>query len=365
MYTQVLGDNLRVLVVDGQYRESERNAHDAAGTGRECSEADLQRAWVRHEQHSNASSEGWQSDSAHDNENGAQRGRNESCVRMVLGKEAVWMPRKVWPLSGERGGPRPFLQFLRLRDLYPRVLAEERHLNARYSHLVRMRTDAVWFQPWDASLRDKIDPHSHAVAMPLHNMLPAGWRQAGVVEEEANTGMPAFVPDNFWLVSRAAARSSFVGFCDFLSTGVDRRALFDFFNVPWPPDCSQHSRSCWQQVAGPWGIWPETLVHFYFAQRFELLESCALGLHYVTLHGALKKGSMELRTFCPRPIENADISYLLTILDIMSLDFLGWSAGESWEAIIRERAVADWRNKLAIQIEARRLNIDIRRFSLW
>ena len=80
------------------------------------------------------------------------------------------MPRKVWPLLGDRGGLR---QFLRLRDLYPRVLAEERFLNARYSHMVRMRTDAVWFQPWDASLRRKIDPHSHAVAHPRRPDHPA------------------------------------------------------------------------------------------------------------------------------------------------------------------------------------------------
>jgi hypothetical protein len=36
--------------------------------------------------------------------------------------------------------------------------------------------------------------------------------------------------DNFWIASRAATSSVFVGFSHSLETQVDRKELFDYFN---------------------------------------------------------------------------------------------------------------------------------------
>ena len=79
---------------------------------------------------------------AHTEEHGGESGTDsmDDCVQAGFSGQDVWVPR-VWE-------PEPFFagyyQFFRLRDLYPLMLAEEARARARYSHVMRLRTDTVW-----------------------------------------------------------------------------------------------------------------------------------------------------------------------------------------------------------------------------
>ncbi|MGB1604698.1 MAG: hypothetical protein ACPIOQ_68840, partial [Promethearchaeia archaeon] len=100
-------------------------------------------------------------------------------------------------------------QYLRLRDLYPLVLAEERRMSRRYSHVIRMRTDSTWLSAWKCveELHEQVPPRDLIIALP---------------NPHHHNGTP-FIPDIFWIASRAAAKATAVDFSDSLALPLDRK----------------------------------------------------------------------------------------------------------------------------------------------
>jgi len=124
------------------------------------------------------------------------------------------------------------------------MLAEEGRARRRYSHVLRMRTDALQYSMWDRiqHFYEIISPLNHVVSGPGFN----------------NLRNPSFIVDSFWIASRAAASSVFVGFAHSLETPVDRKELFDYFNCAWPPNGQQNVTSnCFNYIfaPNPWTKW--------------------------------------------------------------------------------------------------------------
>ena len=159
------------------------------------------------------------------------------------------------------------LQFERLRDLYALVLAEEQRMMQRYSHVIRMRTDSTWLSAWKETeaLHKLVPPRDYVVAFsnPHHH-----------------SGEP-YIPDFFWIASRAAAKSTMVDFADSLPLPVDRKEIYDFFGCPWDPTGSARRKQtardpCFKSVLGPNSIWPEVLCKMFMMRRFRIADSCTL-----------------------------------------------------------------------------------------
>ena len=157
------------------------------------------------------------------------------------------------------------LQFERLRDLYPLVLAEERRMLQRYSHVIRMRTDSTWLSAWKEVevLHRLILPLDFVVAFPNPHHHSAS----------------SFIPDVFWIASRAAAKSAMVGFANSLTLPVDRKEIYDYFGCPWEERLfwvprAHHFDPCFTPVRGPNSIFPEVLVKMFMTRRFRMADSC-------------------------------------------------------------------------------------------
>ena len=158
----------------------------------------------------------------------------EECMLVERDGTSVWLPR-IWEPPANFVS---YLQFFRLRAVFPLLLAEERRRSSRYSHVVRMRTDSVWYTEWVGAegLLEGIPPHSSTVAVPAGHLLHAFWG------------------DTLWIASRAAARSVFVGFVDLLEQPVDRKELLQFFGCRWqqeghvPIAWSRQEDECFTQV---------------------------------------------------------------------------------------------------------------------
>jgi hypothetical protein len=154
-------------------------------------------------------------------------------LRKRNGKD-TWVPR-IWdpPISHLQ-----YFQFYRLAHLYPYMLAEEGRARRRYSHVLRMRTDALQYSMWDRI------QHFHKIISPLNHVVSGPGLN--------NLRNPSFIVDNFWIASRAAASSVFVGFHHSLETPVDRKELFDYFNCQWSPNGQQNVTShCFNYIFAP------------------------------------------------------------------------------------------------------------------
>jgi hypothetical protein len=93
-------------------------------------------------------------------------------------------------LFDEPGSSTVALQFLRLSELMPLLLREERYQEARYSHVVRMRTDITWLRDWpDLSL--------------LHTLIPP---DSKILATDLQGG--AMVFDGFWIAGRTSQQSA-------------------------------------------------------------------------------------------------------------------------------------------------------------
>lgn len=268
IYTSVLGECLRLLVVDRHYHSAEK-VYTGMPPGEKCA--------------------------------GQAR---EECISSTVKGEQAWLPRS-WR------DPNPLtcrMQFFRLRELYPHVLAEEKVLKSRYSHLVRLRTDAIWYRPWNFRFVADINPQSRMVALP-----------------RGDAPGSDMVPDSFWISSRGAAHAAFSGFADFLQQPIDRKEIFDLFNCTWPlegAEGSEHSDHafggedgaagtglrgglrddnnsafCREQILVAGAIWPEALVKYYFRSRFDVVDSCGLIGPYLSVQGWFK-GGIDIADVC-------------------------------------------------------------------
>ena len=171
------------------------------------------------------------------------RVERDDCLKVEMRGKDMWVPRIYDPPTSHL----PYFQFHRLAHLYPYMLAEEGRARRRYSHVVRMRTDAIQYSMWDRiqQFHKIIPPLSQVVSGPGFN----------------NVRNPSYMFDNFWIASRAAASSVFMGFSHSLETQVDRKELFDYFNCSWPPNATS---SCFDYIFGlqiwvgwKWNVWPE------------------------------------------------------------------------------------------------------------
>jgi hypothetical protein len=164
----------------------------------------------------------------------------DDCVKVEMCGKDVWVPRIYDPPTSHL----PYFQFHRLANLYPCMLAEERRARRRYSHVVRMRTDAIQYYMWDRI------PQFHKIIPPLSQVVSGpGFN---------NLRNPSYIFDNFWIASRAAASSVFVGFSHSLETQVDRKELFDYFNCSWPPNFTSGCFDCIFGHSSCTGlVWPE------------------------------------------------------------------------------------------------------------
>ena len=105
--------------------------------------------------------------------------------------------------------------FYSLRDLFKLLLRQEVQQGARYSHVIRMRTDAIWMCDWAnySMIQRYIPPESDFIGA-------------------AATAGPLMV-DHFWIASRAAARRAFVEMTYAMETPVDRRHMYQTFGCRW------------------------------------------------------------------------------------------------------------------------------------
>ena len=330
IYTSVLGECLRTLVIDQQYHSAEK-VYKGKTLGTKC----------------------------------AGQARAE-CVLSTVKGEQVWLPR-VWH------DPNPVwrMQFYRLRELYPHVLAEEKMLRSRYSHLVRLRTDTIWYGPWNFKFVADIDPQSRTVALP-----------------RGDASGSDLVPDSFWITSRVAARSAFSGFADFLQQPIDRKDIFDLFNCSWlgegaggsehehhasaaaggsaSANCDErwddkNSAFCREQILVPGAIWPETLVKYYFRKRFDVIDSCGLMGSYVSVHGWLK-GALDIADICKFGKTSPHHSVSLTLVVYQVNSMLPGSTFDVQDGLEmledRLRSMAGDHRQLVLSVAAR-MGVDI------
>jgi hypothetical protein len=84
-----------------------------------------------------------------------------------------------------------------------------------------MRTDTIAYADWGDIRRfhEMIPPLSLVVSGPGFS----------------NVRNASLMHDVFWIASRAAAASAFVGFSHSLATHVDRKELYMFLKCAWPP----------------------------------------------------------------------------------------------------------------------------------
>jgi hypothetical protein len=168
--------------------------------------------------------------------------KREDYIQVKLNGKDTWVPR-IWdPPTWYLGT----VQFYRLAHLYPYMLAEETRACRRYSHVVRMRTDAIQESIWEGiqTFHEIIPPLNQVVAGPRFD----------------NLRTPSHMLDSFWIASRAAASSAFVGFALSLEKQVDRKKFWEYFNCHWPPKPRTGGLFCdvaIEQVFGPSSIWPE------------------------------------------------------------------------------------------------------------
>ena len=330
MFIAAFGEGLRTLVVDQEFRTAER-----VYTGKH----EEPRCTVQHTGTGNSDLE---------------------CVPSSWPGDEVPVPR-MWHPPKSRGYRK---QFDRLSGLFPHVLAEEKLLGARYSHLVRLRTDSIWFKPWTFRFVGEIDPSSRTVALP-HGTSP------GV----------GFTPDNFWLSSRGGARAAFVGFADFLLQPIDRKAIFDFFNCSWPSGSAggirgesdqndTNSADCRSQIlAGATrDIWPETMARFYFRSRFEVKDSCDIVGPYVSVQG-WNKGQLDVARQCAgrtwAGITSKLLSYQISCLPSLQKRFPG-DVYQQRLARDLQAMLNDPNPDVAARLldEAARLNVDVSELDL-
>ena len=205
MYSSGLGTSLAGIIVDSHFKASEmvhiRKMPAASHQGRQAAQPNRRcrqhkpDAEVEHNRSSSqkkfarlaAAPPGWEADEA--DEGG-------ECTGIEIRGEKVWAPR-VWEPPANHVA---YFQFFRLRALYPLLLAEERRRMSRYSHVIRMRTDTIWYHEWEGveGIMEVIPPASNSVAVPMGLQHDTFWG------------------DVVWIASRAAARSIFVGFVDML-----------------------------------------------------------------------------------------------------------------------------------------------------
>jgi len=84
-----------------------------------------------------------------------------------------------------------------------------------------MRKDAIAFADWGDIRR------FHEIIPPL-SLVVSG-------PGFSNVRNASLMHDVFWIASRAAAASAFVGFSHSLAAHVDRKELYMFFKCAWPP----------------------------------------------------------------------------------------------------------------------------------
>ena len=168
--------------------------------------------------------------------------KREDCIQVELSGKDTWVPLMWDPPTSDLA----IIQFYRLAHLYPYMLAEETRVRRRYSHVVRMRTDAIQESMWEGiqEFHETIPPLNQVVAGPRFD----------------NVRSPSHMLDSFWIASRAAASSAFVGFALSLEKQVDRKKFWEYYNCHWPPRPRTGRIFCDGAIAhvfGPHSIWPE------------------------------------------------------------------------------------------------------------
>ena len=192
----------------------------------------------------------------------------------------------------------------------PLLLLFQVRLGFRYSHVFRLRTDTLWFHAWGnlTYLRQLLPPLSHTVAAP------------GLLPRPPHLLTPTFLSDAFWIASRAAANSVFVGFANHLERPIDRKHLYHYFNCPWPPplpppqstrNASAPKRAgaapaagedkCFEQIMGPFSVWPEIRLHYFLTRRFAVVDSCLYTGPLLSVHGSQPGGTTSIADICHYP----------------------------------------------------------------
>lgn len=205
MYSSGLGTSLAGIIVDSHFKASEmvhiRKVPSASHQSRQA--AQLNRRCRQHKRDAESEHHGISSEEKFARLASAPLGGEADeeddggrCIGIEIRGETVWAPR-VWEPPANLV---TYYQFYRLRALYPLLLAEERRRMTRYSHVIRMRTDTIWYHEWEGveGIMEGIPPASNTVAVPMGLQHDAFWG------------------DVVWIASRAAARSIFVGFVDML-----------------------------------------------------------------------------------------------------------------------------------------------------
>jgi hypothetical protein len=121
------------------------------------------------------------------------------------------------------------VQFESLLDVFRLMLREEIRQQRRYSHVIRMRTDAIWSATWSPypALRSLVPPTSEKLAA-------------------VPTSGPLF-DDHFWIASRAVAWRAFVDAPYHMKQPVDRKHMYEVFGCNWSSLSQVHARAGTQQ----------------------------------------------------------------------------------------------------------------------
>jgi len=157
-------------------------------------------------------------------------------------------------------------QFERLKELYGLILAQELRNGERYSHMVRMRTDAIWINRWPSVL-----------PVPEGQVAGPNFDRAGILR------------DSFWICSRETSWGMFYEAPFMLQMPWDRNDILRDTGCHQHMSESQHpgesklSTTCRSAVFGEKSIWPEALLTAYLRKRFgpRLRNSCDFSGEFV------------------------------------------------------------------------------------
>eukprot|EP00960_Hanusia_phi_P026667 746386-Hanusia_phi.AAC.2 len=141
-------------------------------------------------------------------------------------------------------------QYSRMRELYPLLLAQETYNRARYSHVVRMRTDVAFIRPWPP-------------------LAPAPWGNALVLGPLFSS--PGLLLDHFFIVSRQASWDMLYQMPLLFLRPIHLRHFVE------GPGCLENKEEadCSKIVEGRWNPSPEQLVSMFLRRRFGHSLSCS------------------------------------------------------------------------------------------
>mmetsp|Transcript_47484 Transcript_47484/g.148541 ORF Transcript_47484/g.148541 Transcript_47484/m.148541 type:complete len:306 (+) Transcript_47484:4551-5468(+) len=149
-------------------------------------------------------------------------------------------------------------QYARMRELYPLLLAQERYNRARYSHVVRMRTDVAFARPWPP-------------------LTPPPFPRALVLGPRFSS--PGLLLDHFFIVSRAASWTLLYEMPLLFLRPIHLRSFVE------GPGCLEGEEEeereegeegdCKKIVEGRWVPSPEQLVSMFLRRRFGKSLACS------------------------------------------------------------------------------------------